>query len=220
MNIADLKYKLILNLKNIPGPTTGKKIVVFECDDYGGIRMPSNDAFQQMKNSGVSVDESRYNLYDTLEDESDLSALFETLNSVKDRKGNAAVFSPFVNVANPDFEKIKAGGYKEYFYEPFTTTLNKYGRSPGTMKVWKQGMNDGIFVPEFHGREHVSVQPWLKQLQQHNRQLRVALQHGFAAVVNMEGIHEYAQGFRPEFYFTEESQKFFYAVLYWKALTY
>lgn len=207
MALAAFKYNLILHLKNIPGPTTDKKVVVFECDDYGGIRMPSLEAYEKMKAAGVAIDPSRYNLLDTLEDKDDLSALFETLSAVRDQHGHAAVFSPFVNVANPDFEKIKAAGYREYFYEPFTTTLQKYGRNSDTMAVWREGMRAGIFLPEFHGREHLSVQPWMQHLQNGNEQLRTALNYGFAAVTNIAGVHDYAQEFRPEFYFTQESQK-------------
>ena len=209
MNLSSLKYELVLNLKNIPGPTVSKKIVVIECDDYGGIRMPSAEILHQLQAEGVSVDPSRYNLLDTLEDKDDLEHLFETLSSVKDGKGKAAVMSPFVNVANPDFDKIKSAGFQQYFYEPFTTTLQKYNRSPDTMKVWKQGMESGIFSPELHGREHIAVQPWLQKLQEGNSSLLKAFDHGFVAVANIEGIQQDLQEFRPEFYFTTESQKFF-----------
>lgn len=208
-NISAIKYSIILNLKNIPGPTVNKKIVVIEADDYGGIRMPSSASYQKMKDAGVDIDPSRYNLLDTLENKADLEALFETLQSVKDNNGHAAVVSPFVNVANPDFEKIKAAGYQQYFYEPFTTTFEKYGRESDLMTVWKQGMSEGIFTPEFHGREHLSVQPWMNELQQGNHQVRTALEYGFAAVNSVAGIHPYAQEFRPEFYFTSNSQQSF-----------
>ena len=207
MSIAALKYSVILNLKNIPGPKVNKKIVVIEADDYGGIRIPSAEAYTKMKAAGVDIDASRYNLLDTLENKEDLEALFETLYSVKDKNGHVAVMSPFVNVANPDFEKIKAADYKEYFYEPFTDTFQKYGRESDLMTVWKQGMSEGIFTPELHGREHLSVQPWMYELQKGNQQVRTALDYGFAAVNNIEGIHQYAQEFRPEFYFTNDSQK-------------
>lgn len=209
MKLGDIKYKILLNLKNIPGPRVKKKIVVFECDDYGGIRMPSVEVCQKMKAKGVSVSPSRYNIYDTLENEEDLSLLFETLSSVKDMIGNNAVITPFVNVANPDFDKIKASRFEEYFYEPFTSTLQKYGRSNEILKLWQQGMEACLFVPEFHGREHVSVQPWMKMIREGNKQLRTAADYGFVSVADVEGIHEYAQEFRPEFYFTEESQKGF-----------
>jgi len=209
MNIVALKYNLILNLKNIPGPTTHKKIVVLECDDYGGIRMPSVEVLKKLINEGVTVNQSRYNLLDTLEDKDDLEQLFETLHSVKDKNGGHAVMSPFVNVANPDFDKIKANGYTQYFYEPFTTTLQKYNRHPDTMKVWGQGMDSGVFSPEFHGREHIAVQPWLQKLQEGNQSLLKAFNDGFVAVNNIDGLQQDLQEFRPEFHFTNETQKAF-----------
>lgn len=207
--IRNLAYKLTVNLKNIPGPVVDKKLVVIECDDHGGIRMPSAESMKQMMAAGVHITPSRYNLLDTLEDDEDLTALFEVLQSVKGADGKSAVMSPFVNVANPDFEKIKASGYTEYFYEPFPATYKKYGRSANMMAIWKQGIEAGIFTPEFHGREHVSVQPWLKKLQEGDIQLQHALSYGFVAVGKVKGIHEYAQEFRPEFYFTEKRQESF-----------
>lgn len=209
MSIADLKYAVIRNLKNIPGPVVKKKMVVIECDDYGGIRMPSLEALQQMKAAGVPIEESRYNLLDTLEDKEDLTALFETLQSVQGADDKPSIMSPFVNVANPDFEKIKASGYKEYFYEPFPQTLHKYGHNDGIMNLWKQGIESGIFTPEFHGREHVSVQPWFEKLQEGDPHLQFAASYGFVAVANVKGIPAYAQEFRPEFYFNKDRQKAF-----------
>lgn len=209
MNISSIKYKLVLNIKNIPGPTVKKKIVVIECDDYGGIRMPSLEVFEKLSADGVKVDLSRYNLLDTLEDKDDLEQLFETLHGVKDKGGSPAIMSPFINVANPDFQKIAAHNYLQYYYEPFTETLKKYGRHTDTMTVWRQGMNAGVFTPEFHGREHITVQPWMQKLQEGNRQLISAFQLGFTAVGGIAGIQDQMQEFRPEFYFTKESQKDF-----------
>jgi len=209
MNLHSLKYGLILNLKNIPGPSVRKKIVVIEADDYGGIRMPSLSVFQKMTAFGISLGNSRYNKLDTLEDKDDLEALFELLQSFKGGDGKPAVMSPFVNVANPDFEKMKANGYKEYVCEPFTQTLQKYGRSSGTMLLWKQGMEAGIFTPEFHGREHISVQPWLKMLQVGHPYLLFAADNGFVSVADIKDIPPHAQEFRPEFFFNEEKQMAF-----------
>lgn len=209
MSIASLKYKLVLRLKNIPGPTVAKKMVVIEADDYGGIRMPSAEAYTKMKAAAVDIDASRYNKLDTLEDKADLQALFETLQSVKDANGHAAILSPFVNVANPNFDKIKAANYQTYFYEPFTETYKKYGRENDLMEVWQQGISAGIFTPQLHGKEHISVQPWMQQLQKGNTQLLTAFEYGFVSVNNIEGIHHYAQEFRPEFYFNATEQKQF-----------
>jgi hypothetical protein len=206
MSFGSLKYSLLINFKNIPGPTVPKKIVVIEADDYGGIRMPTAEVYEQLKAEGVNIVPSRYNLLDTLETADDLEALFDILHSVKGADGKPAVVSPFVNVANPDFEKIKTVSFAQYHYEPFTTTLQRYGRN-GIMDTWRQGMETGIFMPELHGREHISVQAWLQQLQKGNKQVLSAFEKGFVAVSGVQGVAGYADEFRPEFYFTEESEK-------------
>ena len=209
MNIAALKYNLLLHLKNLPGPTTSKKIVVIESDDYGGIRMPSAEVYQYLKAAGIPAMNSRYNQFDTVENAADLENLFEVLCSVNDSNGHAAIVSPFVNVANPDFEKIKLSGFSEYFYEPFTSTYKKYGRENGLMDLWKEGQRKGIFMPQFHGREHLSVQLWMQQLQQGNSNLLKAFDVGFVAVGGIAGIHSFAEEFRPEFYFNSNNQQSF-----------
>lgn len=209
MSFKQLKYKLLLNLKNIPGPSIGRRFVLFESDDHGSIRMPSNEAYAAMLQEGISIEKSRYHLYDTMEEMEDLSSLFEVLSSVKDSNGNNAVFSPFVNVANPDFEKIKQSGYQKYFYEPFTETLLRYGRGQKTFGVWKQGMENGIFIPEFHGREHICVPLWMEKLREGNGQLIKAFDYGFVSVSNLEGLASIAQEFRPSFYFNDIAQKTF-----------
>lgn len=73
----------------------------------------------------MSLDKDPYSLYDTLANEDDLNALYEVLCSVKDKNGRNAVITADTHVANPDFEKIKASGYTQYHFEPFTETLKR-----------------------------------------------------------------------------------------------
>jgi len=185
-----------------------QKIVVIECDDWGGIRMPSKEVYDRLLKDGLSVDKNRFTRYDTLADKQDLDFLFETLCSVRDSKGRPAVMTPVSNVANPDFERIKASGFEQYFYEPFTVTLQKNGRDPATFESWKQGIREGIFVPELHGREHLTVQLWLKKLREGDRKVRLAFENEFVSV-DTEGTPLPARQFRPEFFFDSPHQKSF-----------
>jgi hypothetical protein len=198
-------YNLIINLKNIPGWRTSRKIVVIECDDWGGIRIPSKEIYEKLIKGGLAMDKGRFR-YDTLETIEDLDKLFTILDSVKDKNGHSAVMSPITNTANPDFEKIKQSDFKEYHYEKFTETLIRYGRGTGVFKLWKQGIQAGVFVPELHGREHITVQIWLQKLREGNKDLLLAFDNGLAAV-EVPGVHPAAGEFRPEFYFDSESQK-------------
>lgn len=194
----------ILNIKNIPGPSVGRKLVVIECDDYGGIRTPSGAVYDMLADKGLVDASSRYRL-DTLATSEDMEQLLDVLEGVEDKNGNSAVMTPFSNVANPDFEKIRKSGFTEYHFEKFTDTLLRYGRGTGVFEQWKRGMERGIFVPELHGREHVSVQLWLQKLREGNPDLLLAFDHGFVSL-KMKDVPTGASGFRAEFYFNSQEQ--------------
>ncbi len=145
-------------------------------------------------------------MYDTLETDQDLEQLFETLNSVKDKQNNSAILTAITNVANPDFSKIRVCGFSEYHYELFIQTLKRYYPEVDVFKRWQEGIAAGIFIPELHGREHLSVQIWMKKLREGNKDLLLAFDNGFTAL-DIPGMQLPANGFRPEFYFTSEEQK-------------
>ncbi|MDD4689820.1 MAG: hypothetical protein PHE51_08770 [Eubacteriales bacterium] len=174
----NIKQKITRNLINIPGWHTNKKIVVIESDDWGSVRMPSREVYQQFLDKGVRVDKDPYCRYDCLATAEDLEALFEVLTSVKDKNGRHAVLTADTVVANPLFDKIKESGFKEYFYEPFTETLKRDKQHEGAFELWKQGMAAGIFHPQLHGREHLNVKKWLRTLQSGEEVTRLSFDLG------------------------------------------
>jgi hypothetical protein len=171
------KRNLIRNLSNIPGWRTNRKIVVIESDDWGAIRMVSKEILDNLINAGVPISQCRFNNNDSLAAEDDLSSLFEVLHSVKDKNGNSALFTAVSVVANPDFDKIEQNGFQKYFYEPFTETLKKYPGHAGSFNLWKEGIKNRLFVPQFHGREHLNVTAWLKALRNGNQDTLLAFKH-------------------------------------------
>ena len=74
-----LKQTITHNLLNIPGWRTKRKIVVIESDDWGSIRMPSKNVYENLLKAGFAVDKHPYEKYDSLATETDLNALFEVL---------------------------------------------------------------------------------------------------------------------------------------------
>ncbi len=156
------------HLSNLPGWRTKRKIVIIESDDWGSIRMPSWEAFEDLQMAGLNLtsgDNRRYNLNDTLASAEDLNGLFDTLLSIHKKYGKQPVFTAVSVVANPDFEKIRANNFEEYDYEPFTFTLKRYDKE-SAFKLWQYGVKEHLFVPEFHGREHLNVAQWIKALQE------------------------------------------------------
>ena len=170
-----------------------RHIVVFESDDWGSIRMPSLDALQRLQERGVKIAlPQSYDSLDTLASNDDLELLMEALSSVKDSNGNPAKITLNCCVANPDFVKIRENGFKEYYYEPFTETLKKYPHHDRSFALWKEGMEHGVFRPQFHGREHLNPQKWLRFLQEGDNNMMTAFEEGcYSAGVTKSGSTEY-----------------------------
>ncbi|MDD4747589.1 MAG: hypothetical protein PHW19_09935 [Salinivirgaceae bacterium] len=168
--------------------------------------MPNKEAYDAMLKMGFPVDQSHFDQYDTIENADDLELLFEILEKNRDCNHRAASFTPFTNVANPDFEKIKENNFKAYYYEPYSTTLQRYGRSDKTLELWKTGIENKIFVPEYHGREHLASHLWIEELQNPESIVRKAFDFGYTSV-KTENIHPEARGFRATLFFNTQEQK-------------
>lgn len=161
----NLRQKITHNLLNIPGWRTKRHIVVIESDDWGAIRMPSREVYEKLLSEGYRVDLNKYERNDSLATEKDLTELFNVLNKYTDINGNHPVITANCAVANPDFEKIEDSNFQQYFYEPFTETLKKYKGCENSFYLWKQGISEGLFKPQFHTREHLNVTLWMHYLQ-------------------------------------------------------
>jgi hypothetical protein len=179
--VQSIKKVIVNNLLNIPGWHTKRNLVVFESDDWGSIRMPSRKVFNNLLKSGIDLlsdDGFRYNKYDSLATAEDLASLFEVLSSVKDITGRSAVLTPVSIVANPDFAKILQSDFTEYFYEPFTSTLKRYNGCENSFALWKEGIEKRLFMPQFHGREHLNVKVWMRALRARNEKALLAFANG------------------------------------------
>ena len=179
--LKNFKY----NIQNVLGWRSNRKIVVIESDDWGSIRMPSKKIFNKLEKAGYRPEQDPYLKYDSLASEDDLNALFEVLTSVRDKNRNNAIITANTVVANPDFSKIQNNNFEKYFYEPFTSTLKKYPEHNNSFNLWKEGMNDNIFHPQFHGREHLNVHNWLYDLQNGNKHLQSAFENKMISISSM-----------------------------------
>ena len=160
----NIKSTLTNHLLNLPGWHTRRKIVVIESDDWGSIRMPSNEVYSKLISKGFDISKSDYNRLDSLECNKDLELLFDLLSSFNDSVGNCPVITANSIVGNPDFQKIKQSDFKKYYYESVTETLKRYPERDKVEMLWREGISAGIFHPQFHGREHVNIVRWMEAL--------------------------------------------------------
>lgn len=176
--IKNIGASLLRNLDNRSGWRTKRKIIVFESDDWGSIRLPSTDVYQKFAQRGFNVSQSRYNRYDALESNDDMLSLFEVLRKHRNKFGKAPCITANTIVANPDFTKIAHYDFMKYFYEPFTETLNQYPKHNQVFSLYKEGIQDEIFKPQFHGREHLQINRWIKALKAGEKDIRFTFSLG------------------------------------------
>jgi len=162
------------------GWKTNRKIIVIESDDWGSIRMPDRDTYERSLKKGIRVDKCSFCKNDTLASTDDFDALYTVLSQYKDSNNNHPVITANTIVGNPNFEKIKKNNYKNYHFEFFTETLKRYPNH--SIDLWKQGMDEGLFYPQLHGREHLNIGRWLKLLQNGSKEIHFAFENNFFGI--------------------------------------
>lgn len=160
-----LKHTLSRALSNLPGWRTKRKILVIESDDWGSIRIPSKTAYDQLVAAGIPMHENAFTSYDCLEDDADLEYLIQTLSKIKDQEGNHPVITAMSLSENPDFEAIKASGFKEYHSETLKVTRAHYGGRTQVARLIQEARQAGVYEPQFHGKEHLNIKAWMRCLQ-------------------------------------------------------
>lgn len=160
-----LLQKLSLTYTNLRSTSLSGRFLFIESDDWGMIRMKSREVREKLKYKGYKIDDCPFNTYDRLESNKDVEALLETLISVKDYKERPGLLIANNVVGNPDFDKIRKSGFNDYEFEIFTETYKRYQDSNNVLSLMKEGMKNGCILPQFHGREHVHINRWMKDLQ-------------------------------------------------------
>lgn len=161
---------------------THRHIVVIESDDWGSIRMSNRMDWQKLFAEGYAVDRRPYERFDTLESPADLDALYEVLKKYTDSKGHHPVITANMLVANPDFEKIKASGFSDYYFEPIEATYRRYYGDTKVLELMRQGINEGLLMPQSHGREHFNVHQWMSALRKKDEDIITAFRFNMCGI--------------------------------------
>ena len=161
----------------IKGIKVDKPFIVIESDDWGSIRISNKKVHDLLIRQNVDVHSNPFNVNDTLESTEDLFLLDKTLQDIFNDTGKKVVFTINTVLANPDFEKIEQDKFRNYYFEEFTETYNKYGFIENWEKI-RNMILAGYFYPQFHAREHVNVLKWLKMLQIGHKDFRIAFENG------------------------------------------
>lgn len=212
MTETNWKDKFILNAKNLIGWNTKRKILVISVDDYGNVRLNSKEARERMDREGLKV-YNRFDAFDTLETRDDLEALYEVLSSVKDKHGESAVFTTFAMPCNIDFEKMAETEYSEYHYELLPETFQKLSTEQpaayrGAWKMLQEGIQRGLMVPLFHGREHLNLKVLKEKLAARDHEVITALKNRSYTSISSSGYPSISLMAAFDFWDFEENKQF------------
>lgn len=157
------------NVINIRGKKLSRKLLVFESDDWGSIRMPSIEIYNTLLNQKSIELNDVFSKYDALENSIDFVELFNVLSKHKDFKGNSPIITANTVVGNPNFNKINQSGFLEYHLETFLETYKSYPNSTDAFAIMQDGIKEKLYFPQFHAREHLNLPIWMELLQNNNK---------------------------------------------------
>jgi predicted deacetylase len=81
-------------------------------------------------------------------------------------------------MGNPDFEKIAADDFRNYYKRSFLESYQYYNQE-NLKSLWWSGMEASLLQPQFHAREHFNVQLWMSDLQARNQDTHLGFKHHF-----------------------------------------
>ena len=186
MLIRNIERKIDFLNEILGGFKTKRKILVIESDDWGCKR--TQNVLWNTQDPTYYKDP--YNVFDSLETPDDLHALLDVLNSFKDKNGNPACITANTIMANPDYDKIKDSGFEQYFYRPIYEDLLTDTKRSKLPAIVKEAINDNIYFPQLHGREHVNIGQWLGALKNGHDELILAFDRKSFGVMLNEKINK------------------------------
>lgn len=205
--MLSFKNKLAKNYINAIGWSTKNKYVLIESDDWGAVRMPSTEVFNILKNENIEVDKFSFDRNDSVESEDDFNAMYTSLLKFKDCKGNNPVITAYSVVANPNFEKIEASGKKEYHNETVLETYKRSDKTKNVPNLIKIGMEKNIYVPQFHGREHIHVRRYMEAINSQSKKELLAFEnHAIISSKLKDSTDRYPKDYFKGFGYSDSSE--------------
>ena len=175
---------------------TDKRILVVESDDWGSIRTPSKSTLEELVTLGDNPYKEPFIANDAIESEQDINELCGTLSKFVDKNNRPLVITANYAMCNANFEKIAET--KIYNRETFIETYKTTFKEADTYNTLKKAISNGFIWPQLHCLEHLSVQRWMKALENDAKDTRIAFSHrmyGIGASHNSQNLFGYMDSY-------------------------
>ena len=153
MNLAQKLWQRGRDLFPIAGFHFDRPLVLLQSDDWGRVGLCDQEGLEQLRSARIALGERPYDFY-TLETAEDLAALSGVLKRHRDSSGrNPCIGMNFI-LANLDFAKMSADGFREIHLLPLAEGLPQGWNRPGLVETYRVGIADGVFSAALHGTTH------------------------------------------------------------------
>lgn len=97
-----------------------------------------------------------------------LKELLATLNKHRDSIGRPAILTADIVLSVPDTQKIKTNNNGQFFRKPLTSFPHIYN-------MMLDGINQGTFVPQLHGLEHLNENAFIRLYLENDPRVQIAM---------------------------------------------
>ena len=131
----------------------GRPLLLIQSDDWGRVGVRDAEACELLRKSGVILGERPYDYY-SLENAQDIEATIEMLRRHRDCTGRNPCLGMNFVLANVDFAKVIADGFRQIHLRPLTDGLPAEWNRPGLFQAYREGVSNGLFFPALHATTH------------------------------------------------------------------
>lgn len=135
------------------GYVFNRPLLLLQSDDWGRVGLRDRATLDQLRSSGLTLGERPYDVY-SLECVEDVSGLTRLLKEHRDCTGRLACITMNFVMANLDFAKVAADGYRRVHLRPLSEGFPEGWLRLGLFDAYREGMKAGIFSPALHGETH------------------------------------------------------------------
>lgn len=141
------------DLLPVEGFTFDRPLVVLQSDDWGRAGISDRNAWNELRSLGLNLGEHSYDFY-SLETAGDVAELISLLLRHSDSTGRCARLGMNFILANVDFAKVKAGGFRQIFLCTLANGLPEGWSRPGLFEAYREGIQTSVLSPALHGLTH------------------------------------------------------------------
>jgi hypothetical protein len=153
VNFARKLWQRSKDLLPISGFYFDRPIVLLQSDDWGRVGLRDREGLEELRSAGLTIGERPYDFY-TLETAEDLWQLKELLMRHRDASGRHPLLEMNFILANPDFARMREGGFRQVHLLPLSEGLPGGWSRPGLLQAYREGIADLVFQPALHGNTH------------------------------------------------------------------